>query len=462
MKLNIRWLIIAVLSIAVLWLLYPSVVFYTSGNEEELLKEKSRIAKNALKLGLDLKGGIHMVLEVAGSVEPATIERAIEVLRNRVDRYGVAEPFIAKQGERWIVVQLPGVMDREFAKELIGKTAMLEFRVVAPKKIYDEFLKKIENKNIEINKLLDEANTLELLPTNYVLLPGRNPNERFFIVEATSDLTGKYILEARVEPSGEFGFPEVTIKFDSTGKKIFADITEKYVKERLAIVLDGVVQSAPVIEERIPTGEARIRGQFDIEEAKFLANILSAGALPATLELIEERTVGASLGDDSIKSGTLAVFTGLILTFLFLIYYYGKLGGVAVITLLVNLLYLLGVLSGLKATLTLPGIAGIGLSIAMAVDANILIFERIRDELLAGKTIKLAVEFGFSKVLSAIFDSNITTLLAAIFLFQFGSGPVRGFATTLIWGILISLFTSIFLAKTIILTILEKTSIKLV
>ncbi|MCS7184737.1 MAG: protein translocase subunit SecD [bacterium] len=466
MKLNIRWLIVATLSVFALWLLYPTIIFYNSKNQDELLKQKSKIARNALKLGLDLKGGIHIVLEISSQVKSKeelddAINRSIEILRNRVDKYGVAEPLIARQGEKWIVVQLPGVVDRDLAKELIGKTAMLEFRVVAPNSIYEEFAKKVQEENLESDKLLQDPKVLKMLPTHYTLLPGRSPTEQYFIVETTALITGKHIVEARVEPTGEFGFPEVTLKFDDIGKKLFANITEKHVKERLAIILDGVVQSAPVIEERIPTGEARIRGQFNLEEAKFLANILSAGALPVSLEIIEERTVGAALGEDSIKSGMLAVGTGLLLTFIFLLYYYTTFGVVAIITLIVNLVYLLSVLAGFKATLTLPGIAGIGLSIAMAVDACVLIFERIRDEILSGKTPKLAVEFGYNKVLSAIFDANITTLIAAVFLFQFGSGPIRGFATTLMWGIIISLFTSIFLSKTILLTLIEKTEIKL-
>ncbi len=396
-----------------------------------------------INLGLDLKGGMHLLLKVdttnlSGQAKEDACDRAVEVIRNRIDQFGVREPSIVKQGEDEIVVQLPGVTDRERALDLIGKTALLEFKLVSA----------------DMDKLKEALDGK--VPEGYELTRSDEGNEPL-LLEKKAVLSGDSLTNASVRfDQSQFNEPLVTLQFNSEGAKKFAEITAANVGRRLAIVLDGKVQSAPNIKEAIPSGEAVITGRFNIEQAQDLALVLRVGALPAPMRVEEERTIGPLLGQDSINSGVKASAIGGILVLIFMAFYYLFAGVVADIALSLNLLMILGGLGllpllfpGISATLTLPGIAGMALSLGMAVDANVLINERIREELQAGRNLRSAIETGYSKAFSAIFDSNVTTLIAAFLLFQFGTGPIRGFAVTLTIGILASLFTAIVVTRTI-------------
>jgi len=447
--------ILAVILIGI-YFIFPTLRWYTFSQEKrnELERKRDNILKKIINLGLDLKGGSHLILELDESkLEKDTnvtdaVERAIEIVRNRVDQFGVTEPLIARQGEKWIVVQLPGIKDPERAKEIIGKTALLEFYLVDTSNKIVEINNKINELGLTVEEAINNEKILSMVPTGYMILPGRT-KDSFYILKSTPEITGAYLVNAKVELGGEFGLPRVGLEFNKEGAKIFARVTEANVNKNLAIVLDGIVQSAPVIRTRIPDGRAVIEGNFTIEEAKFYATVLRAGALPAPVRIIEERTVGPTLGEDSIRAGTKSAILGLFLVVIFMIIYYNYSGLIADIALILNLLLLLASLAIFRATLTMPGIAGIILTLGMAVDANVLILERIRDELKSGKTSRVATDLGYSRALITIIDSNLTTLIAAAFLFQFGTGPVKGFAVTLTLGIIISMFTAIFVTKTI-------------
>lgn len=402
-----------------------------------------------INLGLDLKGGMHLLLKVDTSHLPEdtkfdAVDRAVEVIRNRIDEFGVRETSIQKQGEDEIVVQLPGVTDRERAIDIIGKTALLEFKLVAaePQKLQEAIA----------------GNA----PEGYELKYSQSDNEPL-LLEKKAALTGDTISNAAMRFSSDsFNEPEVGLQFNAEGAKKFAELTAANVGRRLAIVLDGKVQSAPRIREAIPSGEAVITGRFDVEQAQDLSLVLRVGALPAPMHIEEERTVGPLLGQDSINKGIKASIIGGIFVFAFMALYYLLAGVISDAALFLNLLVILGGLGilpklfpGVSATLTLPGIAGIALSLGMAVDANVLINERIREELATGKNLRLAIETGYSRAFSAIFDSNITTLIAAFLLFQFGTGPIRGFAVTLTIGLMASLFTAIVVTRTIFELLLD-------
>lgn len=399
-----------------------------------------------INLGLDLKGGMHLILKVDASRLPAdarhdAIERALEVVRNRIDQFGVSEPVIQRQGNDEIVVQLPGVTDRARAIDIIGKTALLEFKLVS-----------------EDKKAFEQAISAGAVPEGLELKVSKDDErEESLLLEKTALLTGDAIKDATVQfDSGNFGEPSVGLTLNADGAAKFARITRENVGRRLAIVLDGVVQSAPRINEAIPSGRAVISGRFTTERAQDLAIVLRVGALPAPMTVEEERTIGPLLGQDSIKSGINASIIGLAVVFSLTIIYYLLSGLVAVAALIFNLFIITGVLGMLPsfipnfaATLTLPGIAGIVLTLGMAVDANVLINERIREELKAGKALRNAINLGYDKAFSAIFDSNVTTLVAAFFLYQFGTGPIRGFAVTLTIGLLASMFTAVVVTKKI-------------
>jgi SecD/SecF fusion protein len=396
-----------------------------------------------INLGLDLKGGMHLLLKIdtshlTGLAKEDAADRAVEVIRNRIDEFGVREPSIQKQGIDEVVVQLPGVTERERAIDIIGKTAMLEFKLVS-------------NESEKLKQAI--AGTV---PDGYELKYTQEDNEPI-LLEKQAVLTGDALTNASVQFSqSEFNAPVVSLRFNAEGAKKFAEITANNVGRRLAIVLDGKVQSAPRIKEAIPSGEAAITGRFTIEQAQDLALILRVGALPAPMHIEEERTIGPLLGQDSINKGIKASIIGSALVFIFMAVYYLLAGIISDIALLLNLLMILGGLGilpilfpGISATLTLPGIAGIALSLGMAVDANVLINERIREELATGRPLRTAVANGYSRAFSAIFDSNLTTLIAAFLLFQFGTGPIRGFAVTLTIGLIASMFTAIVVTRTI-------------
>ncbi len=457
------------------------------------------------------------------------VTRAIEIIRNRVDQYGVSEPTIQRQGTRRIIVELPGVAREEEAKQLLQGTALLEFSLLKEPNYALSVMKKIdevlagdfakdsaavekaalngkgekskvketakkdtsENQKLspeefakehpffsvaildqrsgtadayvkaddrdKVKLWLQRPDVQKVIPDNCQFVFSANPagfqNGQgiyvLYCVDKTPELTGGVITNAQANISPETSAPIVSMEMNSEGASEWARITGANVDKRMAIILDGVVYSAPVIRTKITGGRSQIEGSKDLQEAQLLAIILKAGALPAPVDIIEERTVGPSLGQDSINSGFISVVLGYLLVGFFMILYYRRAGEIAAMSLIITILFILGILAGFGATLTLPGIAGIILTIGMAVDANVLIYERIREELATGKTIKASVDSGFSKANSAIVDSNITTFITGIILYQFGSGPVQGFALTLMIGIGASLFSALVIARVV-------------
>lgn len=364
-------------------------------------------------------------------------EQAVTTIRNRIDQFGVTEPDIRPQGEDRILVQLPGIQDPQRAIALIGKTALLEFKLV------DDNANPQDAKG---GKLPPGTSVYPMKQSDKTT--GRKYDDQIVLYDKTL-MTGEGITNAEVRIDHQYNAPYISLEFDGQGARLFERVTGEYVKRRLAIVLDGTVYSAPVIQERIGGGRATITGSFTDMEARDLAIVLRAGALPAPVKILEQRSVGPSLGKDSITKGIVASALSAIVTLIFMIVYYKKSGIVANIALLLNIPLILAFLAIFEATLTLPGIAGIILTVGMSVDANVLIFERIREELRLGKSPRAALETGYERATLTILDSNITTLIAAVVLFQFGTGPVRGFAVTLTVGIVSSLFTAILVTRVI-------------
>lgn len=352
------------------------------------------------------------------AIKRLALDQSLETIRNRIDQFGVAEPIIQRQGANDIVVQLPGVQDPQRAKELIGKTAVLEF---------------------QLTHTGGEGETVKL-PAS----PNAGGGPREYVLEKKVQMTGAAVADARVRPSTQLEGPSVELILTDSGAADFEALTAENVGRNMAIVLDGKVFSAPTIRERIGGGRASITGSFDIKEARDLAIVLRAGALPAPIRIIEERTVGPSLGRDSIRQGVLSLAVGGLLVVLFMAWYYRGAGVIADLALALNVVFLLAALAAFGATLTLPGIAGIVLTMGMAVDANVLINERVREELRLGKTPRAALEAGYERAWAAIRDSNITTFVSGLILFQFGSGPVKGFAVTLCIGIVTTVVTAVF------------------
>ena len=373
----------------------------------------------------------------AKRIRDLAVSQGLETIRNRIDQMGMKEPDIRLQGEDRIIVQIPGIEDPDKAIELMKTTAFLEFKLVDESRSPEKALAEGPPPGTEV---------LYELKTNPET--GRTTKIPFLLRKRTQ-MTGAYVTDARVQIDNQFNTPYVSLNFDSNGSRIFEQITGANINKRLAIVLDGVVKSAPVIQDKIGGGRAQITGNFTMEEARNLAIVLRSGALLAPVKVLEERTVGASLGEDSINMGVNSIVVGLILVMIFMVIYYRMSGVIADVALLLNLLLIMAVLASFRATLTLPGIAGILLTIGMSVDANVLIFERIREEIRLGKTPRAAVDGGFGKALWTIVDANVTTLIVAIVLFQFGTGPIRGFAVTLSIGIVASFFTAIFVSRLI-------------
>ncbi len=364
-------------------------------------------------------------------------DQALETIRNRVDQFGVSEPDIRPQADHRILVQLPGIKDPERAKELIGKTALLEFKLVDEENSLEEAMRG----NIPPGS--------EVLHQNVVDRRTGEKKQASFLLKRRSVLTGEYITDARVAIDSQYGEPYVSLSFDSRGARLFERITGENVGKRLAIVLDGNVYSAPVIRDRIGGGRAQITGSFTMDEAKDLAIVLRAGALPAPVKVLEERTVGPSLGRDSIDQGFKSMLVGGIIVLVLVAFYYRFSGLIANVALLLNIPFIMAGLAAFGATLTLPGIAGVILTIGMAVDANVLIYERIKEELRMGKTVRAAMEAGYSRATVTILDSNVTTLIAALVLFQFGTGPIKGFAVTLSIGLVSNIYTAVFVTRII-------------
>ena len=543
-------LIVAVVLYSV-WLLFPSARFYSMSTEaRDALSQKDReeYLDSAIKLGLDLQGGMHLVVEIEDAdlsedAKSDAMDRVIRILRNRVDQFGVAEPIIQRQGDRRIIIQLPGLQDPGRAKELIGRTAKLEFRLVREDEDLGRVLRDLDRvlKGVSIEGSVvdttgvDEADILPLdslqvassdtmdsatpfdtlipdLPgteevdiplqaisedqpfTSYlvsavggaVVVEERNkeavdlllateqaqrvlPPESIFLWEAESKpiqggglgrllylverkptLTGEHLVDAKTQPDPDNPSSlNVGFSLDREGAMVFSRFTGDNIGRRIAIVLDEMISSAPVVQTKIPGGEGRITGQFTDEEANDLAIVLRAGALPVDLEIVEERTVGPTLGRDSIVLGVRAGIYGFLLVLFFMLIYYRVSGLLACFALLLNLVIVLATLAQLGAALTLPGIAGLILTIGMAVDANVLIFERIREELAKAKTVRSAIDSGYDRAFTTILDANLTTLITAFVLWQFGTGPIKGFATVLSIGIVASMFTALLFTRAV-------------
>ena len=364
------------------------------------------------------------------------VRQGVETIRNRVDQFGVAEPTITRQGDDRILIQLPGVQDPDRAKALIGKTALLEFRLLD------------EQTPVEQAVAGRVPETSELLYQRRIDKDTKAERKQPYVVQKRTLLTGAELTRAEVQADPNApGNWQVAIEFTATGARIFGDVTEQNVGRHLAIILDGNLYSAPRINERIPGGRAVITGQFTVDEARDLAIVLRAGALPAPVTIMEERTVGPSLGADSIRQGIVAIVGSAVAVFIFMLLYYRLSGAIADLALVLNLIILLACMAAFGATLTLPGIAGIALTIGMAVDTNILIFERIREELRVGKTPRAAIDAGFHRALRTIIDTHLTVMVTAAILYNFGTGPVKGFAVSLFVGLAASLFTAYFFTR---------------
>ncbi|TVR19204.1 MAG: protein translocase subunit SecD [Balneolaceae bacterium] len=423
------------------------------------------------------------------------VERAMEIIRSRIDRFGVTEPGILQQGNSRIVVELPGVDDEERVRDLLRGTARLEFRLTpevdeinSAKQAIANFFSELEEdeesdevQNLldifdlrgtnqysfgfaagrdtaAVNRILQTEDVQRLIPRNMELLWGASafthdngiPLYEMIPVRSQIELTGDVISEARVAFDPTTNRPEVSMTMDSDGARRWSRITGANIGRPVAIVLDGYVYSYPTVRSQINNGRSSISGIGGVQEAEDLVNILLSGALPAPLEIIEERTVGASLGEASIRAGLYSIIFGLSVVAIFMIVYYRTGGAIADLALLLNIIFILGILAGFQATLTLPGIAGIVLTIGMAVDANVLIFDRIREEMRGGKTLRAAIDNGYANAMSAIIDANVTTFFVAVILYSFGVGPIKGFAVTLMAGIVASLFSAIVITRVIV------------
>lgn len=539
-------LLISFLITASLYALYPSIKLWSMSEEkkEEIRNTEPQdliaLERKAIKMGLDLKGGMHVVLQVdqsklSDSEKRDAPERALEIIRNRVDQFGITEPLIHKQGGDRIVVELPGLQDVERAQALIGQTAQLEFKLLETPDNTTSILKKIDEvlAQAETTAIEDEAEVpeekeeqpekdvvkdlfaeeepdtsedttsfleeeeepyyeerpftqyvesyqgrasffvlkedkpkVELLlrkPEVQELIPRDDEfawstrTETFqnreywalYLLKKRMELSGKYLVDAR--PSyDQFRKPEVQFTLTKKGGRIFSRVTGANIDKPLAITLDGRVESAPIIRSKIrDRGVIEMGGMATIEDATDLSIVLRAGALPAPVKIIENRVIGPSLGQDSIGKGTTSVIIGFCAVLLFMVIYYKLSGLIADFAVLLNLFFLMAAMAALHATLTMPGIAGIILTVGMSVDANVLIFERIREEMRTGKTIRAAIDAGYKRALTAIIDANITTLITAAVLFNLGTGPIKGFAVVLSLGVAISLFTAVVITRVI-------------
>ena len=502
-----KWKVILVLAICALGLVYASPNFLTREQAESL---PGWLPNKQISLGLDLRGGSHLLLEVKVEVvirerlealvdsvrtalrkeriryrglgiegnavsvnvpdnadkalglvrdldpdtavslteggritlaltekavrdrRSAAVEQSIEIVRRRIDETGVREPTIQRQGDDRILVQLPGIDDPERIKKLLGKTAKMTFQLVDEKTPLSEAL-------------------AGRVPPGSVLMPNTDRADGpMILVRKRIMVSGENLIDSQPSVDQRTNEPVVTFRFDTLGAKRFGDVTRANVNRRFAIILDGRVISAPVIREPILGGSGQISGNFTFQSAQDLALLLRAGALPAPLTIIEERTVGPGLGADSIAAGKVASVVGMALVVVFMVVVYGLFGAMANVALILNMFLIAAVLSVLQATLTLPGIAGIVLTIGMAVDANVLIFERIREEVRLGRTPISAIDAGYRRAITTIVDANVTTLIAALLLYVFGSGPIRGFAVTLSIGIMASFFTAVWLTRLIL------------
>jgi protein-export membrane protein SecD len=533
-----KWVIFLILILIVVSFFYllPSIRYWSLSDTEkgnlriEDPQKLFNLEKRAIKLGLDLKGGMHVVLQVDKSKlnpeeQKDAVDRALEIIRNRVDQFGVTEPLIQKQGEERIIVELPGLVDAERAGELIGKTAQLQFKLLPEPETINSLIEEIdkalaeaepeslmeaEKKEVEepiedlfdtegkdttedflaemeeeplpeeqpfssllepsrsfffyvlkeempkVEYLLNKPEVKKLIPddlefawaTKTQLLQGME-YQKLYILKKRVEFSGKYLTDAKPRYD-EFRNPYVHFTLTKRGGRRFAQLTGANLEKPLAIVLDGRVESAPTVQDKVrEEGRITMGGGSTWEDAYDLSIILRAGALPAPVKIAENRVIGPSLGQDSIRKGTLAALIGLAIVLIFMFIYYRVSGLIADFALFFNLFFLLAAMAALHATLTMPGIAGIILIVGMSVDANVLIFERIREELRTGKTVRASIDAGYKRALLTIVDSHVTTLITALVLFQFGTGPIKGFAVSLSLGVVISLFTAVVITKSI-------------
>ena len=418
---------------------------HVTGNQREQFTDfvKERFPNLTIENSNSEDGTVNMQLALnkreEQRIRESALDQSLETIRNRIDEFGVTEPIIQREGSQDILIQLPGIQDPQRAKELIGRTAVLDFKLLANVPDTDDYIS---------GKKPLPPGTEVVQGSEVDRSTGRTQRSQY-LVESKTLMNGDVIADAMVRPSTQMKGPYVALELNDRGAKQFESLTGANVGRRLAIILDNKVYSAPVIRDRIPGGHAIIEGNFDIKEARDLAIVLRAGALPAPVHVAEERTVGPSLGQDSIRKGITSFVVGGSLVVLFMLVYYKFAGVLADMALVLNVLYLIALLAALQATLTLPGIAGIVLTIGMAVDANVLINERIREELRLGKTARAAIDAGYERALPAILDTNTNSFLAGLILFQFGTGPVRGFAVTLCIGLVSSVFTAVVVTRVV-------------
>lgn len=413
---------------------HDGVVSFVVRDEDQVSDAKGRLKSifgNTVDITSDGKTiSLSYSEQQRAEMQKDALARSIEIVRRRIDALGTKEPSIQSQGGKYILVQLPGVDNPERIKELIGQTAKMTFHLV--------------NESVSAEQIQSGR-----APAGTEFLPYIDAPDSIVPVYSRVEVSGESLKDSQAD-FDQHNMPVVSTVFDASGARRFAKLTTEHVNERFAIVLDGKVLSAPVIREPIPGGRGQISGGFSVQGAKDLAVLLRSGALPAPLQVIEERTVGAGLGADTIAGGKIGAIAGVIFIFLFLILVYRGFGVIAMISLMVNLGMIIGLTALFGATLTLPGIAGIVLTLGMAVDANVLPFERIRDEVRAGTPTLRATNLGFERAMKAVLDGNLTTLICGLVLFQFGAGPIRGFAVTLSIGILTTLFTCVWLTKVLV------------
>src|SRR5210317_1208651 len=447
----------------------PHKVIFPLPNTGVLETVKELVAEDFPNLNIDIQAEegsfprifLSLTSEEVDFIKKNAVTQSLEIIRNRIDQFGVAEPVIIRQGLDEIVVQLPGVKDSKRALNLIGRTAQLEFKMLNEESALDPWQLISQAQSSGKWQMGESRKKLNLALQNQLPVGSEIYFEKQVDAETGKEtktplliksqvmMTGEMVKNAQVRVGGNFNEPYVGLDLTGRGGKIFGQVTEKNVGKRFAIILDEVVRSAPVIREKILGGSAQISGNFTYEEATDLAIVLRVGALPAPVEIIQNLTVGASLGQDSIDRGLMSGLLGTVLVLVFMMLYYRLSGVIANLGLVLNIFLLFAGLAMLSATLTLPGIAGIILSIGMAVDANVLIFERMREEFALGKSVKSGVDGGFDKAFWSIVDSQVTTLITALALFMFGTGPIKGFAITLSLGIIFNLFASLFYSRTV-------------
>ncbi len=545
-----RFVITAILIVAAIYYSWPTVRYWMmSSSEKQVLQEDNpaklfAMKQQAIRLGLDLQGGMHVVLRVEKEKLPPkaredAVERALEIIRNRIDQFGVTEPVIQKSGEDRIIVDLPGFTDVDRAQKLIGETAQLQFKLLESQDNATLLLSKIDDALVKMDEtvegttpegenaakdttqadtgnvdvlqdllgegadtsaagedmtalteeeldkpfsiylepipgadypeyfvetdlipniraILDKPEIQKLIPSDVQFAFGRRSEvysgrevTRFYVLKSRVQMSGEYLTDA-VPQLDQYGKPIVNFTLTREGGRIFSRVSGPNIGKPLAIVLDGKVESAPIIQDRIrDRGRITMGTGATFEEARDLSIVLKAGALPTDVQIIESSVVGPSLGRDSIHKGLTSSWIALLLVLLLIGIYYRISGVIADIALIFNLFFLLAAMAALRATLTMPGIAGIILTIGISVDANVLIFQRIREELQTGKTVRAAIEAGYDRALVAIIDSHVTTLITAAILFIFGSGPVKGFAVSLFLGVTLSLYTAVVITKAI-------------